>query len=91
MAGEGAAIAQGVPALLGHNPSAALETRRIFADEQGALRVDANVKNMSFTWNSDNTVNTIDVIRVVNGVDITKRVTFTWAAGKLQSLDSAIV
>jgi hypothetical protein len=91
MAGETIAVSQGSQALAGHNPVAANETKRIFADEQGALRVDANVKNMSFTWNGDNTVNTIDVVRVVNGVDVTKRVTFTWAASKLQSLVSSIV
>ncbi len=91
MAGEGPAIGGGTPALLGHNPASAKETKRICADDQGSLQVDANVKSMAFTWNADNTCNTIDVVRVVNGADITKRITFTWAASKLTAISASIV
>lgn len=91
MAGEQPALAQGAWGLLGHNPDTWKETKRVCADEQGALRVDANVKSMAFTWNGDNTVNTIEIVRVLDGVDVTKRVTFTWAASKLQSVVSTIV
>lgn len=91
MGGESLAFRDGVPALAGHDQADGLRLRRIYADEQGGLKVDAGVKSMSFTWNGDNTVNTIDIVKVVNAIDITKRVTFTWTAGKLQSVLATIV
>jgi hypothetical protein len=91
MAGDTIAVSQGSQALAGHNPAAANETKRIFADEQGALRIDGGFKSVAFTWNPDSTASVIDVVKIVNGVDVTKRLSFTWAAGKLQSLVSSIV
>jgi len=91
MGGESLAFRDGVPALAGHDQNDGFSLRRIYADEQGGLKVDAGVKSMSFVWNGDNTVNTIDIVKVVNAIDVTKRVLFTWAAGKLQSVTATIV
>lgn len=67
MAGDTIAVSQGSQALAGHNPLAANETKRIFADEQGGLRIDGGFKSVNFTWNSDSTASVIDVVKVVNG------------------------
>jgi hypothetical protein len=91
MAGEQLAVRDGFAALAGHNQTNGLSLSRIFADEQGNLRVDAGIKNMQFTWNVDSTVNTIDVVRVVDNIDVTKRLSFTWSSGKLQSIAATIL
>lgn len=91
MAGEKIAISQGSQALAAHNPDAPMETKRIFADEQGSLRIDGGFKNISFTWNGDNTINTVDIVKLTNGADVTKRISFTWSSGKLVSAVSTIV
>ena len=73
------------PALIAHRESDFSKPERLFATLVGALRVSSGAKNIAFTYNVDNTINTIVLTFNVNGSDVDETLTCTYGANGLIS------
>jgi hypothetical protein len=87
---EGAAIAFGVPALIAHQEGDRNRCKQILSDDLGALRVGGGANLINFTY-SGGKVATMDIYKLVNGVNTCKRYTFTWDGDNVTSIEVTIL
>lgn len=84
--GEIPATTAGYPGLLAHDESDKTHTRKVIVDNLGTLRCGGGANRVGFTY-ADGKIATMDVRKSVNGVNVTKRYTFTWDGDDLTTIE----